>query len=122
MTMPRPSRVAASSVIERPSAPDQLLLLPSIHVATPPWCEQVPVWCFDFEYVPSLHLAVAPVGSVLPASSAGIDLVAVEFLAAVDGEPEAGTGDELDAGGGLLPAVLVALGLAAEALPFCTPP
>jgi hypothetical protein len=36
------------------------------------------------EYVPSLHLAVAPVGSVLLAAVVGADFVAVEVLAAVE--------------------------------------
>src|ERR1700677_3863928 len=57
------------------------------HSATPPWLEQVPLRCCDFEYVPSLHLAVAPVGSVLLAFAVGADFVAVEvdFAAVVAG-------------------------------------
>jgi len=31
---------------------------------TPPWFEQAPEWPLACEYVPSLHLAIAPVGSV----------------------------------------------------------
>ena len=29
------------------------------HSATPPWCEHAPLCVFAYEYVPSLHLAVA---------------------------------------------------------------
>ncbi len=36
----------------------------SSHSATPPCLEQAPLWLFAWEYVPSLHLAMAPVGSV----------------------------------------------------------
>jgi hypothetical protein len=72
-----------------------------------------------------LHLAVAPVGSVLLAASVGADLVAVEFLAALDevvevGAPEAGTGAEV-AAGVLLPGVDM-LVPAVDDLSFCTPP
>lgn len=38
---------------------------PSSHCATPPWPEQVPAWCVLWEYSPSVHLAIAPVGSVV---------------------------------------------------------
>ena len=59
-----------------------------------------------------MHLAVAPVGSVLPAVAVGADFVAVgvDFAAVVAG---AGAG----AGAGA-----AAAGGAAELLAFCTPP
>ena len=37
------------------------------HSETPPWREQAPRWVAACEYVPSLHFAVAPVGSVFDA-------------------------------------------------------
>jgi len=36
----------------------------SSHSATPPCFEQAPLWPLACEYVLSLHLAMAPVGSV----------------------------------------------------------
>src|SRR5258705_11712198 len=42
---------------------DQGLASPS-HVATPPWCEQVPRRFAEKEYVPSRHSALAPDGAV----------------------------------------------------------
>lgn len=87
------------------------------HSATPPWLEQVPLRCCDFEYVPSLHLAVAPVGSVLPAVVVGADFVAVgvDFAAVAAGAAvDAAAGAA--AAGAVVEVVLGAFGA------FCTPP
>ena len=63
------------------------MLLPSSHSATPPWFEQVPLWCCDLENVPSLHLAVAPVELVFPVGEeplpVGAEVPAVTGVGAV---------------------------------------
>jgi hypothetical protein len=75
----------------------------------------VPLWCVDFEYVPSLHFAVAPVESVLPSAAAGADLVAVDDLDIV----VEGAGFEgVAAGAGSAVAAVAGLAL----LAFCIPP
>jgi hypothetical protein len=43
-------------------------------VATPPWLEQVPERCWLNEYVPSLHLAVAPAGALGAFTGLGMQL------------------------------------------------
>lgn len=80
------------------------------HWPTPPCLEQVPLWRVDFEYVPSLHFAVAPVASVLPSAASGADLVAVDDLAMV----VEGAGFEgVDAGAGSAVAAVAGLALVA---------
>lgn len=99
------------------------------------------MWCWDFEYVPSLHFAVAPAGSLPPAAAGAtvaaaaagpeaVDLAAA--LAAVvaaeddpDMAPEADVGGVADAPAGET-GVSGAAGTAAlpgdAAGVFCTPP
>ena len=55
---------------------------PSIHSATPPWCEHAPECFVPCQYIPSLHLASAPVGSVVAAFPAFFSVGAVVFAAA----------------------------------------
>lgn len=50
--------------LNRRSALADYFFSASSHSATPPCLEQAPVWLFACEYVPSLHFATAPVGSV----------------------------------------------------------
>ena len=50
--------------------------------ATPPCFEHVPLCVFECEYVPSLHLAVAPVASLLTECSAEVLAVAAGFAGA----------------------------------------
>jgi hypothetical protein len=77
--------------------------------------------------VPSLHLAVAPVGSVLPAVAVGADLLAVDDFAAVaaDAVVAAGAtaaGVAVLAGAAGVAVLAGAAGAAAGAAAFCTPP
>jgi hypothetical protein len=80
--------------------------------------------------VPSLHFAVAPVGSVLLAVAVGADLVAVADLAAVVDAAGAAAGAAAAAAGGAAAAFVAgAAGAAAAALvagldfaAFCIPP
>jgi hypothetical protein len=56
------------------------------------------VWCWDFEYVPSLHFAVAPAGSVLLAATVGADADDADLAAEVAAGDDA---DAVPAGGGV---------------------
>jgi hypothetical protein len=81
----------------------------------------VPLWCLDFEYVPSLHFAVAPVGSVLPSAAAGADFVAVDDRAiVVEGAGLEGVAAGVGVAAGAGSAVAAVAGLALVA--FCIPP
>jgi hypothetical protein len=93
----------------------------------------VPLWVLDFEYVPSLHFAVAPAGAVPAAGLELAELAVDEDFAAFD--VDAGlvvAGDvcvEAEPAGGVLAAGGVAAGAEAddelledEAELFWTPP
>jgi len=71
-------------------------------------------------------LAVAPVGSVLPAAAVGADLDAVEDLAAVGAAGAAGAGFAAGAGAGGAGVAAAAAGAGADAaaagVAFCIPP
>lgn len=89
-------------------------------VSTPPCLEQVPLRVFDFEYVPSLHLAVDPAGApaaVADVVAAGAALVAVALVAAGAGVAALAAG----AAGAGVAAAGAAAGAAAAAFLF-TPP
>jgi hypothetical protein len=92
------------------------------HSATPPWLEHVPLRCADLEYVPSLHFAVAPVGSVLLAVAVGADLVAVAVLAAVEEAAGAGVAAGAAAAAGVAGVAVAAAVAALAFVAFCTPP
>ena len=73
------------------------------HCATPPCPEQLPLRCAECEYIPSLHFAVAPVGSLssaLPELPVALDVVAAGAAVRTrsEGGAGAGAGGAVDAG------------------------
>jgi len=70
---------------------------PGSHCATPPWLEHVPERVLLCEYVPSVHFAEAPVGSVLLALDVEDELeeVVLVCVGALGGEGGAvGAGED----------------------------
>jgi hypothetical protein len=60
-------------------------------LATPPWREHVPVWCLLCEYDPSLHCAVAPVGSLRTLAPDPFVVVVVAVVLDADRRAEGGS-------------------------------
>lgn len=80
----------------------------SSHSATPPCREHAPVWPFAWEKVPSLHFAMAPVGSVFFAFGAAVagagraaGAVGAAVGAVARGGAGAGAGADVAAAGGI---------------------